>query len=102
MHPKRPSLCCRLGWRPCATARLPLSPQAAVATMEHFQAAQRRHISAGLSLEQLCAVVNNNVRCYDESLEFAEGLEERLDDALKGGCGEWGGGGELWCEACCC
>lgn len=36
---------------------------------------------------QLCAVINNNVRCYDESLEFAEGLEELLADSLKGECG---------------
>ncbi|KAI3425101.1 hypothetical protein D9Q98_008479 [Chlorella vulgaris] len=58
--------------------------QAAVATMDHFQAAQRQHVSAGLPLEMLCAVINNNMRCYDESLEFAEGLEERFADNFKG------------------
>ena len=58
--------------------------QAAVTTMEDFQAAQRRHVSDGLPLEMLCAVINNNVRCYDESLEFAEGLEARFAEQLKG------------------
>ncbi|KAL4437795.1 hypothetical protein ABPG77_005707 [Micractinium sp. CCAP 211/92] len=59
--------------------------RAAVQTMHDFQAAQRRRMAGGeLALEQLCAVVNNNVRCYDESLEFAEGLEEALEDGLKG------------------
>lgn len=62
-------------------------PQSAVQTMRDFQAAQRRHISDGLPLEQLCAVINNNVRCYDESLEFAEGLEERFAEQAKGACG---------------
>jgi exocyst complex component 3 len=52
--------------------------------MDHFQAAQRQHVSAGLPLEMLCAVINNNMRCYDESLEFAEGLEERFADNFKG------------------
>lgn len=55
--------------------------------MEDFQAAQRRYVSDGLPLEMLCAVINNNVRCYDESLEFAEGLEERFAEHLKGGDG---------------
>lgn len=59
--------------------------RAAVQTMRDFQAAQRRRMAGGdLGLEQLCAVVNNNVRCYDESLEFAEGLEDTLDEGLKG------------------
>lgn len=30
-------------------------------------------------------VINNNVRCYDESLEFAEALEEQFADHVKGG-----------------
>ncbi|PSC69331.1 exocyst complex component Sec6 [Micractinium conductrix] len=59
--------------------------QSAVQTMLDFHAAQRAHLAGGmLPLEQLCAVVNNNVRCYDESLEFAEGLEDALGDAYKG------------------
>lgn len=58
--------------------------QSAVQTMRDFQAAQRRHISDGLPLEQLCAVINNNMRCYDESLEFAEALEERFAEHIKG------------------
>ena len=58
--------------------------QSAVATMKHFQAAQRRHVSDGLPLEMLCAIINNNVRCYDESMEFAEGLEEMFAEHAKG------------------
>ncbi|KAI7841448.1 hypothetical protein COHA_004843 [Chlorella ohadii] len=58
--------------------------QSAVQTMRDFQAAQRRHISDGLPLEQLCAVINNNMRCYDESLEFADALEERFAEHVKG------------------
>lgn len=62
--------------------------------MRDFQSAQRRRMAGGeLALEQLCAVVNNNVRCYDESLEFAEGLEDTLDDGLKGA----GRGGRKGC-----
>jgi exocyst complex component 3 len=64
-----------------------LPSQAAVQTMKNFQAAQRRHVGEGLGLEMLCAIINNNVRCYDESLEFAEGLEERFADHVKGECG---------------
>jgi hypothetical protein len=52
--------------------------------MLNFQAAQRRHMGDGLPLEQLCAVINNNVRCYEESLEFAEQLEANLVPSLKG------------------
>ena len=67
-----------------------LPSQAAVQTMKNFQAAQRRHVGEGLGLEMLCAIINNNVRCYDESLEFAEGLEERFADHVKGECGMQG------------
>lgn len=31
----------------------------------------------------LCAIVNNNVRCYNESMEFAERVEDTLDDDHK-------------------
>ena len=31
----------------------------------------------------LCAIVNNNVRCYNESMEFAERVEDTLDDEHK-------------------
>lgn len=31
----------------------------------------------------LCAMVNNNVRCYNESMEFAERVEDTLDDDHK-------------------
>lgn len=46
--------------------------QAAVQTMHDFQSAQWEALGrADLPLEMLCAIINNNVRCYDESLEFA-------------------------------
>lgn len=48
--------------------------QAAVQTMHNFQRAQKAFITDGLPLEMLCAIINNNVRCYNESLEFAGGL----------------------------
>ena len=65
------------------TSRAPCE-QAAVQTMQSFQSAQRRHINDGLSLEMLCAVINNNLRCYNESQEFAEQLEETLAEHAKG------------------
>eukprot|EP00887_Chlorella_sp_A99_P000004 scaffold16.g4.t1 len=58
--------------------------EAAVDTMLDFQSAQRRHMSDGLPLEMLCAVVNNNVRCYNESLEFADRLEETFTESARG------------------
>ncbi len=66
-------------------APLPPPPlQSACQIMLNFQAAQRRHLAEGLSLEMLCAVVNNNVRCYDESLEFMGRLQAQLAPHLKG------------------
>lgn len=58
--------------------------QSACQIMLSFQSAQRRHLGEGLALEQLCAVVNNNVRCYDESLDFMHQLEKDLAPHLKG------------------
>lgn len=58
--------------------------QSACRTMLDFQAAQRRHMGEGLSLEMLCAVINNNVRCYDESIEFMEQLGRTMAPTLKG------------------
>lgn len=37
--------------------------------------------------------INNNMRCYDESLEFAEALEERFAEHIKGGSAREGLGG---------
>ena len=67
-----------------ANAMLLRIGQAAVWTMHDFQAAQRKHVNAGLGMEMLCAIVNNNVRCYSESLEFAQQLEEKLAEECKG------------------
>ncbi len=38
-----------------------------------------------LGVEMVCAMVNNNVRCYNESMEFAERVEDSLDDDHKVG-----------------
>lgn len=38
-----------------------------------------------LAVDLLCALANNNSRCYDESLEFAEHLERILPRAEQVG-----------------
>lgn len=38
-----------------------------------------------MGVEMVCAMVNNNVRCYNESMEFAERVEDSLDDDHKVG-----------------
>ena len=48
-----------------------------------LQEAERRYLDPEPSVEMLCAIVNNNVRCYNESMEFAERLEDTLDDNHK-------------------
>ena len=48
-----------------------------------LQAAQRAYVEKGMPEEMLCAYVNNNMRCYDESTEFAESMEDSLDEAQK-------------------
>ncbi len=45
-----------------------------------MQEAQAAHLQKELSDGLLCAVINNNTRCYNESTEFAD----HLDDALAG------------------
>lgn len=42
------------------------------------QEAQKQYLQRELSEGLLCAVINNNTRCYNESTEFAD----HLDDAL--------------------
>ena len=42
------------------------------------QEAQKAYLQRDLSEGLLCAVINNNMRCYNESTEFAD----HLDDAL--------------------
>lgn len=37
----------------------------------------------GLSVGPLCALVNNNSRCYDDATEFADHLADTLADELK-------------------
>lgn len=44
-------------------------------TMLDFHAAQCRKLKEGLSLEMICALINNNVRCHRESFEFASQME---------------------------
>jgi exocyst complex component 3 len=47
------------------------------------QEAQQRHLMRDLSDALLCAMINNNFRCYNESTEFAEHLDAVLADPLK-------------------
>ena len=47
------------------------------------QDAQKRYLEPEPSVEMIAAMVNNNVRCYNESMEFAERVEETLDDNHK-------------------
>jgi hypothetical protein len=47
------------------------------------QEAQQRALGRKLSDEVLCALINNNMRCYTESMEFAEHLEDVLADPYK-------------------
>ena len=47
------------------------------------QDAQKKYLEPEPSVEMLAAMVNNNVRCYNESMEFAERVEETLDDDHK-------------------
>ena len=47
------------------------------------QEAQQRHLQRDLSDALLCAVINNNFRCYNESTEFAEHLDAVLAEPLK-------------------
>ncbi len=49
------------------------------------QAAQEKHLLRDLSPILLCALVNNNARCYNESMDFAEHMNEILPDSLKVG-----------------
>lgn len=51
-----------------------------------WQEAENKELEKGLSMELLCAFVNNNARCYNESMEFAERVEDTLDDDHKVFC----------------
>ena len=55
------------------------------------QDAQKKYLEPEPSVEMLAAMVNNNIRCYNESMEFAERVEETLDDDHKVGMS--------WCKA---
>lgn len=48
-----------------------------------LQDAQKAYLEQDMSVEMLCAMVNNNTRCYTESMDFAEHVEESLDEELK-------------------
>jgi len=48
-----------------------------------MQEAQRGQLMKGMSEGMLCAYVNNNMRCYNESTEFADLMEDSLEEAYK-------------------
>ncbi len=43
-----------------------------------MQEAQRAALARDLGVDLLCALVNNNSRCYDESLDFADHMGQIL------------------------
>ena len=50
---------------------------------EWVQEAQEAHLQKDLSDGLLCAVINNNTRCYNESTEFADHLDDTLAPPYK-------------------
>ena len=48
-----------------------------------MQDAQAAHLQKDLSDGLLCAVINNNTRCYNESTEFADHLDDALAPPYK-------------------
>ena len=68
------AVCC---WR-CGAVILTVNDHDTKRT--RLQEAQANHLQKELSDGLLCAVINNNTRCYNESTEFAD----HLDDALAG------------------
>ena len=50
---------------------------------ECVQEAQEAHLQKDLSDGLLCAVINNNTRCYNESTEFADHLDDTLAPPYK-------------------
>ncbi|KAL6761343.1 component of the exocyst complex [Haematococcus lacustris] len=60
--------------------------QMALRIMRGFQAEQTKVISdteLQLSFEMFCALLNNNVECHDQSLEFVEEVQEQLDEEYR-------------------
>jgi len=58
----------------------------ALRIMRGFQAAQTKVISArdkALSFEMYCALLNNNVECHDQSLEFVEDAQGQLEEGYR-------------------
>ncbi|KAL5720288.1 SNARE-binding exocyst subunit S6 [Ranunculus cassubicifolius] len=52
-----------------------------VQVMIDFQAAERRRLeepASDIGLEPLCALINNNLRCYDLAMELSSGIMEAL------------------------
>lgn len=48
-----------------------------------LQDTQRRYLENSLPEDMLCAYVNNNMRCYNESTEFAELMEDSLAPSFQ-------------------
>ena len=53
-------------------------PSTCSQTYFHLQEAQRVALARDLGVDLLCALVNNNSRCYDESLDFADHMGQIL------------------------
>ena len=52
-------------------------------TSRALQEAQKQYLQRELSEGLLCAVINNNTRCYNESTEFADHIEDALAGPYK-------------------
>eukprot|EP00877_Chromochloris_zofingiensis_P004011 jgi/Chrzof1/13610/Cz08g04030.t1 len=57
--------------------------QRSLKVMRDFTAAQQALLGRGLGLEMLCALLNNNIDCYNQSLEFTEQVQAQLEDGFK-------------------
>ena len=50
----------------------------ALMSRDNLQEAQEAALAKPLSEGMLCAIVNNNTRCYNEAMDFAENLDNAL------------------------
>ncbi|GMH41556.1 hypothetical protein BSKO_09466 [Bryopsis sp. KO-2023] len=59
------------------------SAKLALAMMKEFINAQVAVLQREISFGMLCAFANNNVKCYDMSIDFVEHVEEAIDEEYK-------------------
>lgn len=59
------------------------SAEAALQLMSDFIQSQIAVLQREISFELLCAFANNNIRCYDLSVEFMEHVDDALEEEYK-------------------